>query len=150
MFAIYFVRSPPSRLRPSFHLLRRLQRGCTPEDLSAAHTEIQASSCTHEHPRFRACLARHSIPLGHFRPGQAPPTFILITSWFVPASVPRLPSRWAIFSRRRLGTTPLPLAYSCPSATNFTHPHPTYTWEAWRLRCKRALHLRRWQRNCEL
>lgn len=56
-------------------------------------SEIQASSCTHSHPRFRACLARHSIPLGHFRPGQAPPTFILITSWFVPASVPRLASR---------------------------------------------------------
>ena len=45
-------------MRPSFHLLQRLHRGCT----HVRHTVILASSCTHEHPRFRACLAWHSIP----------------------------------------------------------------------------------------
>lgn len=77
--------------------------------------------------REPAQLRRHSPPVfalawhgtaslfGHFRPGQAPPTFILITSWFAPGFCS--PS---FFPSERFPTADAwephlcPLAYSCP------------------------------------
>lgn len=122
---IYFASSPPPWLRPFSHLLRRqFRRTCRVR--ARLHT-----STVHIHghgvQREPAQLRRHSPPVfalawhgtaslfGHFRPGQAPPTFILITSWFAPGFCS--PS---FFPSERFPTADAwephlcPLAYSCP------------------------------------
>lgn len=83
---IILLGAAPSRLRPSFHLLRSLQAVICTHVRTYLWAHIWGPSKelmhTRASPFSRACLVQHSIPLGHFRPGQAPPTFILITSWF--------------------------------------------------------------------
>lgn len=59
---------------------------CTHVRPISGHT-LRSRAHTRASPFSRLLGAAHSIPLGHFRPGQAPPTFILITSWFAPASL---------------------------------------------------------------
>lgn len=105
---------------------------------SAASSDVRAeyarglhTSTVHIHgcgvQREPAQLRRQSPPVfalawhgtaslfGHFRPGQAPPTFILITSWFAPGFCS--PS---FFPSERFPTADAwephlcPLAYSCP------------------------------------
>jgi len=124
---IYFASSPPPWLRPFSHLLRRQFQTYMLSTRANAHTygvHIHGRQVQRQ-PTHR--LQRHNPPVfalawhgtaslfGHFRPGQAPPTFILITSWFAPGFCS--PS---FFPSERFPTANAwephlcPLAYSCP------------------------------------
>lgn len=123
---IYFASSPPLWLRPFSHLLRRFRRTCrvcvrcVAHTFAGAYTRIrrvqrEPTQLRHNPPVFALAWHGTASLFGHFRPGQAPPTFILITSWFAPGFCS--PS---FFPSERFPTADAwephlcPLAYSCP------------------------------------
>lgn len=123
---IYFASSPPLWLRPFSHLLRRFRRTCrvcvwrVAHTFTGAYTRIrwvqrEPTQLRHNPPVFALAWHGTASLFGHFRPGQTPPTFILITSWFAPGFCS--PS---FFPSERFPTADAwephlcPLAYSCP------------------------------------
>lgn len=137
-------------LRPFSHLLRsgsdvraEYARGgthtytYTRTHLRTVHTRTKCSReptqlWRHSPPVFALAWHGTASLFGHFRPGQAPPTFILITSWFAPGFCS--PS---FFPGERFPTADAwephlcPLAYSCPGlatrASTFLSPSLSFS-----------------------
>ena len=113
-FAHFLTSSVGSDVRAEYALgVLHTHPRCIYTDIRRVQRE--PTQLRHNPPVFALAWHGTASLFGHFRPGQAPPTFILITSWFAPGFCS--PS---FFPSERFPTADAwephlcPLAYSCP------------------------------------